>query len=123
LPPVIIIKQNQVLLHLRSQDFSFVEEKPISELFKLLGALSIKPNLIQTGAIGLQLCLDDRSEKIEQLAATCSEMFDVQVEKDLSLLTIRHFNNELLEKMTSDKQIILKQQTRETVQVVYKSSY
>ncbi len=122
LPPVIIIKQNQVLMHLRSLDFSFVEEKPMSQLYKLLGALNIKPNLIQTGAISLQLCLDDRSEKIEQLAAACSEIFDVQVEKGLSLLTIRHYNNELLSKMISNKQVILKQQARETVQMVYKIS-
>jgi aspartate kinase len=120
LPPVIIIKLNQVIIYLHSVDFSFVEGKPVSTLYKILGDLNIKPNLIQTGAISLQLCLDDRSEKIEQLAAACSEIFDMQIEKGLSLLTIRHFNNDLLTKMTSDKQIILKQQTRETVQVVYK---
>ena len=107
-------------MHLHSQDFSFVGEKPMSELYKILGELNIKPNLIQTGAISLQLCLDDRSEKIEQLAASASNIFDVQVEKDLSLLTIRHYNNELLLKMTANKQIVLKQQTPETVQVIYK---
>ena len=123
LPPIIIIKEKQVLIHLHSLDFSFVEGTPMSELYKILSELNIKPNLIQTAAINIQLCIDDRSEKIEQLAAICSEIFAVQVEKDLSLLTIRHFNNELLVKMMSDKQIILKQQTRETVQVVYKSSY
>lgn len=120
LPPVVIIKQNQTLMHLHSQDFSFVGEKPMSDLYQILGELNIKPNLIQTGAVSLQLCLDERNEKIEQLAAACNEIFDVQVEKNLSLLTIRHFNNDLLEKMVSDKPIILKQQTRETVQVVYK---
>src|SRR5580765_522355 len=111
LPPIVIIKEKQALMHLHSHDFSFVEEKPMSELYKLLGKLNIKPNLIQTGAVSLQLCLDDRAEKIEQLAAAASLIFDVQVEKDLSLLTIRHFNNELLVKMTNDKHIILKQQT------------
>jgi len=120
LPPIVIIKEKQALIHLHSQDFSFVGEKPMSELYKMLGELNIKPNLIQTGAVSLQLCLDDRSEKIEQLAAAASIIFDVQVEKDLSLLTIRHFNNELLTQMTSGKQIILKQQTPETVQVLYK---
>lgn len=120
LPPIVIIKEKQALMHLHSQDFSFVGEKPMSELYKMLGELSIKPNLIQTGAISLQLCLDDRSDKIEQLAAAASSIFDVQVEKDLSLLTIRHFNNELLETMMSDKHIILKQQTPETVQVLYR---
>ncbi len=120
LPPVVIIKEKQVLMHLHSQDFSFVGEKPMSELYKILGELNIKPNLIQTGAISLQLCLDDRTEKIEHLAAAVSEIFDVQIERDLLLLTIRHFNNELLLKMTNDKHIILKQQTPETVQVLYR---
>ncbi len=120
LPPVVIIKEKQALIHLHSQDFSFVGEKPMSELYKMLGELNIKPNLIQTGAISLQLCLDDRAEKIEQLAAAASKIFDVQVEKDLSLLTIRHFNNELLTKITYDKQVILEQKTTETVQVLYR---
>ena len=120
LPPIVVIKEKQVLMHLHSQDFSFVEEKPMNELYKMLGRLNIKPNLIQTGAVSLQLCLDDRSEKIEHLAASASTIFDVQVEKDLSLLTIRHYNNELLMQMTSDKKIILKQQTPDTVQVVYR---
>lgn len=120
LPPIVIIKEKQALMHLHSQDFSFVEEKPMIELYKTLGKLNIKPNLVQTGAISLQLCLDDRAEKIGQLAAEASAIFDVQVEKDLSLLTIRHFNNELLVKMTAGKQIILKQQTSETVQMLYR---
>jgi aspartate kinase len=120
LPPVVIIKEKQALIHLHSQDFSFVGEKPMSELYKMLGELNITPNLIQTGAVSLQLCLDDRAEKIEQLAAAASTIFDVLVEKDLSLLTIRHFNNDLLTQMTTGKQIILKQQTPETVQVLYK---
>jgi aspartate kinase len=120
LPPVIIIKEKQVLMHLHSQDFSFVGEKPMSDLYKTLGELNITPNLIQTGAVSLQLCLDDRTGKTEHLAAAVSEIFDVQVERDLSLLTIRHFNNELLLKMTNNKQIILKQQTPETVQVLYR---
>lgn len=120
LPPIVIIKQNQALMHLHSQDFSFVGEKPMSRLYEIFAHVKIKPNLIQTGAISLQICLDDKSDKIDQLAAEASSIFDVQVEKGLSLLTIRHFNNELLEKMVSQKEIVLKQQDRETVQVLYK---
>ncbi len=120
LPPIVIIKQNQALIYLHSRDFSFVSGRHMQELYTMLENLNIKPNLVQTGAISLQLCLDEREEKIEQLAAAASEIFDVQVEKDLSLLTIRHFNNDLLKTMVSNKPIILKQQTRETVQVVYK---
>lgn len=120
LPPIVIIKSNQVLVHLQSQDFSFVGEQPISELYKQFCHLNIKPNLIQTGAINLQVCLDNRADKIEQIAVAASEIFDVQIENDLSLLTIRHYTNELLEKMTSGKVIVLRQQTKETVQVLYR---
>jgi aspartate kinase len=120
LPPIVIIKQNQALVHLHSQDFSFVGEKPISHLYEIFANVKTRPNLIQTGAINVQFCLDDRSDKIEQLAAAASAIFDVQVEKGLSLLTIRHFTLELLAEMTEGKEVVLKQQTRNTVQVLYK---
>ncbi|MEP6513965.1 MAG: aspartate kinase, partial [Parafilimonas sp.] len=120
LPPIVIIKQNQALMHLHSQDFSFVGEKPVSLLYEIFSKLKIKPNLIQTGAISVQLCLDDRTDKIEQLASAASNSFDVEIEKGLQLLTIRHFNDELLEKMLQQKETVLLQQTKETVQVVYR---
>lgn len=120
LPPIIIIKEKQVLVHLHSQDFTFVGEKPMSRLYEIFAKLKIKPNLVQTGAISLQVCLDDRTEKIDQLAAAASEIFDVNLEKGLSMLTIRHFNKELLQKMIAGKEVVLAQQTRETVQVLYK---
>ena len=120
LPPIIIIKKDQALLHLSSPDFSFVGEKPMSDLYEIFAKHHIKPNLIQTGAISIQVCIDDRPEKTAQLAAAAGFHFDVQVEKGLSLLTIRHFNNELLEKMINGKEVVLKQRGRETVQVLYK---
>jgi len=120
LPPIIIVKDNQVLMHLHSQDFSFVGEKPMSRLYEIFGHIMIRPNLIQTGAVSLQVCLDDKSEKINHLAAEVSAIFDVQVERGLTLLTIRHFTQELLDTMISGKEIVLMQETKETVQVLYR---
>ena len=90
-------------------------------LYRIFSEIKIKPNLIQTGAISLQICLDDKSDKIEQLAVAASEIFDVLVEKGLNLLTIRHFTNELLQELTREKKVLLVQQTTETVQVLYRS--
>ncbi|MDB5246494.1 MAG: aspartate kinase [Segetibacter sp.] len=120
LPPVIVVKNKQILVHLQSQDFSFVGEKPMSRLYQLFGELNIKPNLIQTGAINLQVCLDDWEEKISQLAAMASEIFDVQLEKDLTLLTIRHYTEDLLTQMLQQKDVVLIQKNRETVLVLYR---
>ena len=118
LPPIFVVKQNQVLLQLHTKDFSFIGEEPISELYRILAKLKIKPNLIQTHAVSLQVCLDDRPDKIEKLALAAATTFDVQVEKGLTLLSIRHYTKELLEKMTAGKTIELQQQSADTVQVL-----
>lgn len=119
LPPIIVIKENQALLHLNSQDFSFVGEEPMSKLYQLFAKIHFRPNLIQTGAINVQICVDNRADKIEQLASAAAAIFDVQVEKNLSLLTIRHYQKEIFEELTKDKNIILTQRTKETIQVLY----
>lgn len=120
LPPVIVVKRNQVLVHLQSQDFSFVGERQMSKLYHLLAELNIKTNLIQTAAINLQVCVDDSQDKIEKLAQMASDIFDVQLEKNLTLLTIRHFTEDLLKEMLEHKELVLMQKTKETVQVLYR---
>ena len=97
-------------------------EAHMSSLYELFGRLKIKPNLIQTGAINVQLCFDDRADKIDQLAVSASEVFDVQVEKQLSLLTIRHHTVEIVESLTRGKDILLSQRTKETVQVLFREN-
>ncbi len=119
LPPIIIIKKNQVIMHLHSRDFSFVGEEPMRNLYEMFSVYKLRPNLIQTGAIGLQICFDDHPEKIGNLAAAASSIFDVQVEKDLHLLTIRHYTDEVVGKLTEGRNKVLTQQTKETLQVVY----
>ncbi|MDF2192832.1 aspartate kinase [Paraflavitalea sp. CAU 1676] len=118
LPPIIVVKPAQALIHLHSRDFSFVGEKPVADLYELLASIKIKPNLMQTGAVSIQVCLDDRTDKIEKLALAASEIFEVQVEKGLTLLTIRHYNEAILHKMIGSHVIALRQQTPETVQVL-----
>jgi aspartate kinase len=118
LPPIVVIKENQALMHLHSQDFSFVGEQPMSRLYKIFAQLNITPNLLQTGAVSLQVCLDDHSDKIEQLAAAAGSIFDVEVEKGLTLLTIRHYTDQQPETMTQGKNVVLVQKTKETAQVL-----
>lgn len=118
LPPVIVIKKDQVLLKLISLDLSFVGEQPMADLYRLLSEIRIKPNLVQTGAVSIYLCLDNREDKIQKLALEASLNFEVVVEKDLTLLTIRHYTTEVLEAMVSDKPVEIRQQSRDTVQLL-----
>jgi aspartate kinase len=118
LPPIIVNKEKQALVEMISKDFSFVGEHHVGTLYHLLEKLKIKPNLTQNTAISFICVLDDRPEKIEKLAFEVSEIFDVQVIKELSLLTIRHYNKDVFEKLTRGKTILLRQQTTDTIQVL-----
>jgi aspartate kinase len=118
LPPIIVVKSDQVFIELHTKDFSFIGDKPMSNLYALFGQWHIKPNLIQSGAVSVQLCMDNKPEKLEKFAAAAAASFDVDLEKGFTLLSIRHYKKELLEGMIAGKKIRLLQQTPETIQVV-----
>lgn len=116
LPPIVVHKEKQVLMSFKSKDFSFVEDKPAEMLQQLFSKIRVKPNLTQHTAISLLCCFDYHPGKIEQLALEAENMFDVQLEKGLELLTIRHYNEESLHEFIKNKIILLEQKTTETVQ-------
>jgi len=122
LPPIIVVKEKQVLMELRSKDFSFVEEKPVGKLYELFEEIKIRPNLSQNGAISILYCLDDKPEKIEKLALAAGEIFDVQLEKHLTLLTVRHFTDAVIEELTKGKIKLLSQQNKDMIQIVMKDA-
>ena len=121
LPPVIVLKEDQTLLHFRSRDFSFIEGKPVEELHTIFKKIKLQPNLSQNTAISLMCCFDGHAEKTAAIAAEASLLFDVELERDLSLLTIRHYDDASIKKLTEGKNIILEQRTPETMQAVIRN--
>lgn len=118
LPPILMYKQTQALLELKSKDFSFISEGLNMEVNALFQQVKFKPNLTQITAITYLCVVDDRPDKVEQFAAQAAQIFDVQIRRGLTLLTIRHYNEDILAELTKDKSIWLRQQTKETIQVV-----
>jgi aspartate kinase len=117
LPPIIVYKKNQVLIELSSKDFSFVSEGLNTEVEKLFSHFKFKPNLTQIAAISLLYVVDESQHKIENFALKAAEKFDIKVTKGLTLLTIRHYTQEMLSELTTSK-VLLQQQTPETAQVL-----
>ncbi|GAC1381206.1 MAG: aspartate kinase [Ginsengibacter sp.] len=118
LPPIQIVKKNQVILKLTTKDFSFIGELPISRLYQIFSELKIHSNLTQNGAIHLLMCLDDHPEKIEKLALAASEEFDVHLERGLKLWTVRHYTDGVIEPILKNNNIVVEQRTPKTVQFV-----
>lgn len=122
LPPIIVYKESQVLLTLTSKDFSFVSESLSTELYTIFEKLKFKPNLTQNTAISLLIVMDDFSDKVNELALMAAQDFDVVIERDLLLLTIRHYNDSITKELIHNNLIVLKQQTPETIQVLMKKN-
>jgi aspartate kinase len=118
LPAIIVVKKNQTLIHLRSKDFSFVGEESTAGLYSILSALHIQANLIQTGAVILEVCVDENEEKTKKLAQEASGLFDVETENGLTLITVRHYQQGEWQSLLDKKEMVLQQWSRETVQTL-----
>lgn len=118
--PCFIVKKNQLLLSLSSIDFSFIMEENISEIFALLHQFKIKTSLIQNTAISFSVCIEDPFCHFNALKNSLSKKFKVTYNENVSLYTIRHFTTESAIMVEKDKLVLLKQISRETMQMVTK---
>lgn len=118
--PVLIVRKNQVLITLRPLDFSFVLENSLSKIFSLLHKHRLKVSLIQSSAVTVSVCVDN----VRRLMAAIDELgndFRVSYNEGLELLTIRGVNAELEDKVTKDREVLIKQRTRRTAKYLMKT--
>lgn len=116
--PCYIVKKNQVLLELATQDFSFMVEKHFSTLFNLFAKYRLKVDLIQNSAISFKVCLDNRFEGIDGLLPELEQGFKVNCHRGVSLYTIRHFDDESINEIPKSEGILVEQRADQTLQVV-----
>lgn len=115
--PCYIVKKNQHLISVSSKDFSFIMEEGISFIFSLLDKYKTKVHLIQNSAISFSVCVDDKFFNLSKLSEELSEKFVVTCNENVSLYTIRHFDDKSLTFIEPEK-VLLKQISKETVQIV-----
>ncbi len=115
-----IVKKNQLLISISSKDFSFVMEDQVSEIFKLFAEQHIKVNVIQNSAISFTVCVDDKFNHFNHISEHLSNNFNITYNENVSLYTIRHFNDTSSQKVTENKTVLLQQVNRETIQIVTK---
>jgi aspartate kinase len=120
-PPVRVVKENQALLTFHTKDFSFVAEEVVADLLDAFAAANLKINLMQNGAISLQACVDNVPEKIAKIQEQLDHEFNILIEKQLTLLTIRHYTVESIQKHLEDKNVIIEQKRPSTFQALMHS--
>ncbi|VXB41762.1 Aspartokinase [Flavobacterium sp. 9AF] len=118
--PCYIIKKNQLLLSLSSLDFSFIMEEHISEIFALFHEHKLKVNLIQNSAISFSVCIEDKFHNFPDVKEILEQKFKIAYHENVSLYTIRHFDENATQIVETNKTVLLKQISRETLQIITK---
>jgi len=116
--PIFIRKQNQVLISIMPRDLSFIVEENLSQIFTILAQLHVKANVMQNSAISFSICTDHDPVKIKSLIRELQKSFEIRFNEGLELYTIRHYNDEAIQRITSGRNVILEQKTRNTIHLI-----
>ncbi len=118
--PSFIFKVDQILISIAPRDFSFVDEDNLSCIFGLFARFRIKLHLMQNSAISFSACIDNKHDKLPLLLRELQESFVVRYNEGLELLTIRHYDQQTIDRLIEDKEVLLIQKGRSTAQLVVK---
>jgi aspartate kinase len=116
--PVFVRKEGQMLLSLIPRDLSFVMGDNLAGLFRLLAGSGIKVNLVQTGAVSINICVDDEKPGISEVINELRREYTVLYNEGAEMLTVRHCTPEAVSLVTGTKEVLLSQTTRNTVRLV-----
>ena len=115
--PSYIFKEDQILISITPKDFSFVVEDQLTEIFSVLSKEKVRINLMQNSAISFSFLIDNKYDLVH-LVKVLKNQYIVKYNEGLELLTIRHFNEDTIARLTEGKVIILTQKTRETARII-----
>jgi aspartate kinase len=119
--PSFIFKMNQVLLSISPRDLSFIVEDNLSEIFAKFSKYRLKVNLMQNSAVSFSVCIDNIPDKISALIKDLDKEYKVLFNADLELATIRHYNQDTIDRVLTNKKVYLEQKTRHTARFVMKT--
>lgn len=122
-PPLVVIEDDMVLLHISSNDFSFIAEDHLSQIFIYLNKNRIKLRTMRNSAISFSICVKNPgSEKLEQLINDLGQNFTLDIYKNLQLINVRYFNKDLIQRLTKNKVVLFEERMKYTIQLVVRPS-
>jgi aspartate kinase len=116
--PVFVRKEGQMLLSLIPKDLSFVMGDNLAGLFHILSEAGLKVNLVQTGAVSINICVDHEEPKITEVINELKELYTILYNDGAEMLTVRHCTPEAASLVTGMREVLLSQNTRNTVRLV-----
>ena len=119
-PPMVALEDEQALLNISTKDFSFVAEHHMSYLFQQIADLRLQVNMMQNTAISFAVCFNDVDDKVLEFAERIQENFKVTINRGLELITVRHYQQNVLDNLKKGKLVLMEERIRGTVQMIVK---
>ena len=116
--PSYIFKKNQVLISISPRDFSFIAENNLAKIFTLMSNYGLRANLMQNSAISFSLCIDEGGEEMIGFIQEMQTEFKVRYNRNMELITIRHYNQQIIDDLIGERKVYLEQKNRSTVQLL-----
>lgn len=116
--PSFIFKMDQVLIHIHPVDFSFIAEDNLEKIFKCFAGYGLKINLMQNSAVSFDVCVNNDMSRIPLVLADLEKEFRVTSSSGLELITIRYYDDETIRRVIVNKELLLTQKTKNTIQMV-----
>ncbi len=116
--PSFIFKMNQVLIQIYPRDFSFISENNLEKIFGCFAKYGLKINLMQNTAINFKVCVNNDQTRINPVVQDLKQDYDVSYESELILITIRYYDDKTIRRTMVNKELLLEQKSKETIQMV-----
>ena len=111
-------KENVVLLKLHLSDLSFMLEEMFARLFTIFDNHRIHINLVHNSAVDLYIAVDASWHINAVISELMTTGFAVETLKDVEMITIRHYNDEIYRRYDLDENIIIKQVSPQSIRIV-----
>ncbi len=117
--PSFIVKPGQLLISITPRDLSFVVEGNLHHIFGLFAGAGVRIDLMQNSALAFSVVVDD-TPRSRTLITELQRFYEVRYNEGCELVTVRHYDEPLLEALLKGREPLVEQRSRNTARFVVK---
>jgi aspartate kinase len=95
-------------------------EENLSQIFDILANHHVRANVMQNSAISFTICVDGDRLSGSDVLSELQKNYTLRYNENVELITIRHYNPAAIRNIVKEREILMEQKTRNTIQLVLK---
>jgi len=119
-PPMVMVEEDQTLLYITPNDYSFIVEHHLGFLFNLFASHRIFVNMMQNTALSFVACVPNDVDRLKGAIEALAKDYIITKDEGLQLITVRHFDETTLHELKEGRTVIIEERLSNTVQMVTK---